>query len=158
MATVRRVRGKSEVEAARRLTDRSWLDTYPPLIGAAQTSDIIRDRHSSARFARNAGDGSGIFLVALEGAKVVGHLYAVPEAGTYVDRLHVDPDARGRGIGALLLAHLRTLLPSRTRLWLTVLDGNEGARRFYVREGFSLGASVDGLAGVRATVCECTVP
>ena len=155
--TVRRPAGPAEVEAARLLTDESWLDVYPRLIGEDVTHEIIETRHSAERFARNAAETDGIFLVALSAGEVVGHLYARPDDGTYVDRLHIAPARRGEGIGAALLAYLRALLPAGERLWLTVLDGNEGAARFYRREGFTLGETVEGLADVTATVCSMQI-
>ena len=154
---VRRTDDPEEVEQARRLTDESWLDVYPALIGEDTTRAIIVDRHSGERFAANAADGDAWFLVALGGGRVVGHLFACPDEGVYIDRLHVAPAMRGRGVGKAMIDTLRTLLPTGTRLWLTVLNGNDRARAFYVREGFALGAEVDGLSTRRARICALTV-
>ncbi len=58
--------------------------------------------------------------------------------GIYLEDLFVRPEARGRGIGKLLLAHLaRTAIERRcARLEWAVLDWNEPSIRFY----HSLGA------------------
>ena len=53
--------------------------------------------------------------------------------GIYLEDLYVRPEARGRGIGRRLLAHLARLAKERGcgRLEWWVLDWNEPARRFY---------------------------
>ena len=58
--------------------------------------------------------------------------------GIYLEDLFVRPEARGRGVGKLLLAHLaRTAIERRcARLEWAVLDWNEPSIRFY----HSLGA------------------
>jgi GNAT superfamily N-acetyltransferase len=53
--------------------------------------------------------------------------------GIYLEDLYVRPEARGRGIGRKLLAHLARIAKERGcgRLEWWVLDWNEPARRFY---------------------------
>ncbi|HEY0037281.1 MAG TPA: GNAT family N-acetyltransferase [Longimicrobium sp.] len=60
------------------------------------------------------------------------------QPGLYLEDLYVRPEARGRGIGRALLAHLARLARERDcgRLEWWVLDWNEAAIRFY----HSLGA------------------
>ncbi len=68
--------------------------------------------------------------------------------GIYLEDLFVRPDARGRGIGARLLAHLAELAVARGagRLDWSVLTWNEPAIGFYER----LGAErLDGWIGYR---------
>jgi GNAT superfamily N-acetyltransferase len=60
----------------------------------------------------------------------------------YLSHIYVDPTAQNRGIGTALLAHAKTLLPEGMQLW--VFQRNEGARRFYEREGFRLVELTDG--------------
>ena len=66
-----------------------------------------------------------------EGA-VVGFV-AVDGEG-YVAGLYLAPEARGRGVGAALVAAAKARRPEGLTLWTFV--ANEGARRFYAREGF----------------------
>lgn len=54
--------------------------------------------------------------------------------GSYVDRLYVDPEHQGCGIGRQLLAHARHLSPQ--GLELHTHQQNRGARRLYESEGF----------------------
>lgn len=73
--------------------------------------------------------------------RLIGFVYAVkdedPVWGTFVDNLHVHPNAKGGGLGRQLLrAVVRQLGPGPTRpLYLWVLDANEPAKRFYARLG-----------------------
>jgi ribosomal protein S18 acetylase RimI-like enzyme len=57
--------------------------------------------------------------------------------GSEVDRLYVAPEAQGRGIGAALLEHAKSLHPD--GLTLVTHQRNTGACRFYERHGFVAG-------------------
>jgi GNAT superfamily N-acetyltransferase len=61
---------------------------------------------------------------------------------TEVSHLYVAPPAQGRGVGKALLDHAKTVSPERLELW--VFQRNEGARRFYERNGFRLVRLTDG--------------
>jgi chorismate mutase len=52
----------------------------------------------------------------------------------WVHSLYVAPDRTGEGIGTVLLDLAKSLRPRRLGLW--VFETNEGARRFYARNGF----------------------
>ena len=56
-------------------------------------------------------------------------------SGDYVAGLFVRAEARSRGVGRLLLERAKA---GRERLSLDVYQKNEGAVRFYLREGFSV--------------------
>lgn len=73
-----------------------------------------------------------------EPGRVVGFL-ACDEAE--VCALYVAPGARGAGVGQALMERAKQ---GRDGLWLKVLEGNAGARRFYAREGFAEVARSDG--------------
>ena len=72
-------------------------------------------------------------FVATRDGSVVGYLAL---RGSYVDRLYVDPDAQGHGVGARLLEEAKQRSP--TGLELHTHVQNEGARRFYERHGFEV--------------------
>jgi GNAT superfamily N-acetyltransferase len=74
-----------------------------------------------------------------EGGEVVG--FVGVDQGE-VRHLYVAPPAQGRGIGAALLEHAKTVAPERLELW--VFQQNDGARRFYERHGFRLVRLTDG--------------
>jgi len=84
-------------------------------------------------------------VIAEQGGEPVGfalffHNYStfLAQPGLYLEDLYVRPEARGRGIGRALLAHLARVAREREcgRLEWWVLDWNEAAIRFY----HSLGA------------------
>jgi ribosomal protein S18 acetylase RimI-like enzyme len=62
--------------------------------------------------------------------------------GAYVDNLHVGRAAQGQGAGRQLMAAAARRLDAEgtRRLWLTVMEGNTGARAFYRRIGGQEGA------------------
>ena len=157
--TISRAQG-TEVADARELTNLSWLSTYPALIGQAETEEIIETRHSTDVFREQAARVQDRFLVALQSEKVVGHLYAFQKDGMYVDRLHVDPDMKGLGIGKALLGHLEQQMFPDTRVWLDVLRGNDSALGFYEAVGYTRAGETDacgGLAGIPAVILDKTV-
>jgi GNAT superfamily N-acetyltransferase len=64
----------------------------------------------------------------------------------WLDHLYVDPDSQSRGLGSMLLEHVKGLQPEGTRLW--VFQKNAGARRFYERHEFRLEKMTDGLGNM----------
>jgi GNAT superfamily N-acetyltransferase len=70
--------------------------------------------------------------IAEQGGRILGVLAM---NGDEIDRLYVDTELHGQGVGTLLLDHVKTLSPGGLRL--VTLQGNERARRFYERHGFS---------------------
>ena len=88
--------------------------------------------------------------------------------GIYLEDLYVQPQARGKGVGRSLLAHLARLAKERGcgRLEWAVLDWNEPAIRFYQSLGarpmdewtvFRLtGEALDRLAGEDGRVAQST--
>ncbi|WP_420125036.1 GNAT family N-acetyltransferase [Longimicrobium sp.] len=79
-------------------------------------------------------------VIAEDGSEAIGfalffHNYStfLAQPGLYLEDLYVRPEARGRGAGRALLAHLARLAKERNcgRLEWWVLDWNEPAIRFY---------------------------
>ena len=86
-------------------------------------------------------------LLALDGGRPVGfalffHNYStfLAQRGVYLEDLFVEPAARGRGVGRLLLAAVARVAVERAcgRLEWAVLDWNEPAIGFYRRMGADL--------------------
>ncbi len=75
-----------------------------------------------------------------EGRGLAGYLALDGEG--FVAALYLADWARGRGLGARLLAEAKTARPEGLRLH--VFAANEGARRFYAREGFVETGGTDG--------------
>ena len=67
-------------------------------------------------------------------------------AGDYLELLAVAADARGRGLGARLLAHVEDTVFARARnLFVCVSDFNRPARRFYRSRGYLRAGRLDDL-------------
>ncbi|HYE19464.1 MAG TPA: GNAT family N-acetyltransferase [Tepidisphaeraceae bacterium] len=79
-----------------------------------------------------------VFVADVEGARGVGFLSL---RGDSVEQLYVDPANQNRGVGAALLGRAKEL---RERLELWAFEVNEGAIRFYRREGFRVVQRTDG--------------
>jgi len=71
-----------------------------------------------------------VWLAELDG-EIVGYMSS---AGGFVYALYLAPQARGLGIGPMLIERARAASPG--RIELTVFEPNLDARRFYEREGF----------------------
>lgn len=79
-------------------------------------------------------------LIAERGGRVAG--FAAVDVEGLVGALFVAEAARGRGVGAALVAALKALRPEGLTLW--TFAANAGARRFYAREGFVETGGSDG--------------
>jgi ribosomal protein S18 acetylase RimI-like enzyme len=100
-----------------------------------------------AQYAGWAGEPATRILVARDGERILGYavVRVVHAPGSWqwgddvgvLETLVVDDGARGTGVGRALLsaarAHLTSL--SITVMKITVIDGNDGASRFYRRDG-----------------------
>lgn len=111
-----------------------WIDAtdwMPRVHDAADLESYFRDNvldaHSSW-VAEHRGDACG-FLALDVGQRLVTALY-------------LSPEARGRGIGRVLLDRAKAASPQGLGLWTFV--ANTGARAFYHREGFREAARTDG--------------
>jgi GNAT superfamily N-acetyltransferase len=101
-----------------------------------------------ASYERWLADGGAFVLVARLDKRVVAYAFVrsvAADSSTWqhegtaleLETLSVRPDARGTGVGAQLLGLVRDELDreGHTTLWVTAVAQNEGALRFYEREG-----------------------
>lgn len=92
-------------------------------------------------FERMRADGDKMLLCAVLGGVCLGYigLYILPD-GAEIMTLAVEPDARGRGVGTLLVSAALRRLQSRgvQTVFLEVRAGNAAARTLYERCGFVL--------------------
>ena len=79
-----------------------------------------------------------VFVADLEGARGVGFISLRGEA---VEQLYVHPAFQNCGVGVALLGRAKEL---KDRLELWAFEVNEGAIRFYRREGFEIVLRTDG--------------
>jgi GNAT superfamily N-acetyltransferase len=82
--------------------------------------------------------GFEVFRVRHEGAVIGAVRCCFPSSACLIDRLAVDPDARGRGIGHLLLDHAvgRARRAGVTRIWTQVSPKLETAHALFRSFGF----------------------
>lgn len=104
-------------------------DTVPTIHDLESTTVWIRD-HRIAR---------GSSWVIEEGDEIIGWLDVW---GDDLDQLYLKRGYQGRGLGKQLVDHAKALSPGRLELFTFQI--NEGARRFYRREGFTEVAWGDG--------------
>jgi ribosomal-protein-alanine N-acetyltransferase len=84
--------------------------------------------------------GSREGYVALSNIGISGMALVRPRflAGDYLELFAVTAAARGRGVGAALLAHVESIVFARAaNLFVCVSDFNDDARRFYARHGYA---------------------
>jgi GNAT superfamily N-acetyltransferase len=107
-------------------------------------------REGSAYYAGLVDDPSCLLAVARDRDRVVGHLVGKlvgPDSiklarFAVLESLRVDPDARGQGVGSLLVAEFLAWARRQEAAVasVTAYAGNDGARRFYARHGFAPGS------------------
>ena len=115
----------------------SWRSAYAGLL-PADYLELPVERDLGALWTELRADD--LVLVACDADAIVGFVAFRPdtsEDGPLLDNLHVAPERRGEGVGEFLMrasaAALREI--GEMRFWLTVIDENSGARRFYARMG-----------------------
>ncbi len=128
---LREVRREDADACARVFND--WVD-------ATAWMPRVHDPDDVARHYREHVMSTCAVTVAEVAGAVVGFL-AVDSEG-FVAGLYLAPEARGRGIGAALLDRAKALRPEGLTLWTFAV--NDGARRFYAREGFVEAGRTDG--------------
>ncbi|MFG6415794.1 GNAT family N-acetyltransferase [Roseateles sp. DC23W] len=119
-----------------------WLDSYADAGVEDRFLPYLSESFVPAAFERLIADPARVLWVleergALQGLAQLRRDAAAPvpaAASAELERLYVAPPCTNRGLGAQLLAAARQTWPQHS-LWLSVWDGNEGALRFYAREG-----------------------
>ena len=115
-----------DVPALAIIAERSYRDAFHDIL----EEEVLAGRNASFFRARFDSDWKRM-LVALSGKTPVGFLLMTDR---HIDMLFMDPDASGRGIGALLLRQAE-VLGARS---LECFRDNRGARRFYERHGWQV--------------------
>ncbi|SFK74238.1 GNAT family N-acetyltransferase [Falsiroseomonas stagni] len=138
---IMRAAGPADAAAIAGLLAASWRDAYAALLPPALLAGK-RDRLLPEWQALLAAP-PGIIRVAEE-AGVLHGMAALWLRGedAYLDSLHVAPSGRGGGLGRRLLAEAmwEAVAAGARRASLRVIEGNDGAIRFYTRLGGRVGA------------------
>ena len=101
----------------------AWIDATPWMPRVHPPDDVERHYRESVLPQQR------VFVAERDG-RIDGFVAVAPN-GEMVSALYLAPEARGRGLGPALLDAVRD---GPQRLW--TFQANEGARRFYLREGF----------------------
>lgn len=129
-----------------------WLGLFDHHASIAEGVAPVRDRDGSWRRRREQYESwvsaaEVTILLAVQGERAVGYItltfseppptWDIGPVAT-IETLSVLPAARGSGIGALLTAEARRIAAARGAQTLAVglAHTNDGARRFYERQGF----------------------
>lgn len=121
-----------------------WLDSYAPDGVEHRFLSYLAESFTPQVFEGLLRDAGRQIWLMEEGAALQGFVQLCRPAPAPVDRadrpqvelerLYVAPPCTGRGLGPRLLGAARAVWP-REALWLSAWAGNEGALRFYRREG-----------------------
>lgn len=123
---------EADLGAIRQLHTESWQSAYAPFVPEAALHALPAEMA-----ARWSSLPSGV-ICARDDSGLVGFVRLKTRQGwPYIDNLHALPERRGEGIGGVLIRAAAEKLQSggSGRVWLTVIAGNMGARRFYARHG-----------------------
>jgi RimJ/RimL family protein N-acetyltransferase len=142
MATVRSL-DATQWRELRAVRLRALRDAPEAFLTTSAEAEAQPDEYWSNRAAMAArGDGWGIFLAYARGGDVVGMVAGVddPERPRVVEliQMWVDPSARGRSVGVLLVeAVVRWASWRADRMRLGVATDNHAAMALYARNGFT---------------------
>lgn len=138
-----------DIEALAALAERTFRDTFAAENRAADLDAYVRGAFSSERLQEELSEPQSIFLVAFLGRAPDPIGYAKLRTGTpdlsvtganpiEIERLYVDRNALGRGVGAALMRHCLKHAASggHGTVWLGVWERNQRAIAFYERWGF----------------------
>ncbi len=115
----------------------SWQDSYTDTLPASYLRDGLPGDMVTKWAARHF-SAPELTFVAQDGATITGFVCALTDrTPPLIDNLHVRPGLRGSGTGAKLLTTALDALRRAgfARAYLTVLDTNIAAQRFYLRHG-----------------------
>ena len=134
-----RTAASRDLSAVSALLARTWHDTYDKLYGSAKVGEITSSWHSVEALQRQLDAPRSEFLVADDGAEIVGMAFArmTDRDTAHLFQLYVDPVAQGTGLGRALLEELLSCFPDAKRMELEVAAGNERAIGFYGHQGFA---------------------
>lgn len=127
--------GADDVEVLARIWHDGWVDGH-----LGHTPDALLAHRTRDSFVPRTRERIPATWVAEVDGAVVGFVVVV---GDEVEQVYVDATARGTGVAALLLRRAEQLVRDggHRTAWLAVATGNERARRFYARQGWTEGAS-----------------
>ncbi|WP_267644165.1 GNAT family N-acetyltransferase [Haloarchaeobius amylolyticus] len=135
---------QADAETIRDIASRSMHASYESFLDAEVIDQAIAEWYDHEELHDQLDDDNVILLVAEDGGEVVGfsqsELLARESVDGRITWLHVDPDARDRGIGSRLLVRTQEELLDHgaERISSAVLAGNEFGNEFYDGHGYEM--------------------
>lgn len=117
-----------------------WMETYPPIIGIAQTEYMIEKFQSEEAIIRQTGHENYEYYLIMADSERAGYAGIQPYNGLYLSKLYILKKYRRLGIGRKALEFLKGICSERGlgRIWLTVNRHNAQAIRSYLSWGMSV--------------------
>jgi len=128
-----------EVAEIKKLLFETWTSTYSKIYSHEAIRIITSEWHSIKLLTKQIKDSSSCFIVAKEGAKIVGMCNAAltPEGAIInIQRLHVLPQYQRQGIGSKLINEVTKAFLKIHKISLEVEKQNHNAFAFYKRHGY----------------------
>jgi ribosomal protein S18 acetylase RimI-like enzyme len=138
--TVRELR-TSDIAAVSELAGRIWRAHYPSIISREQIEYMLETMCSPTALENQIKEKYQKIFVLEETDVLVGYAVLEPKSPDhwYLDKLYVDTERHGKGLGGTLFTHIiQTLHP--TQITLRVNRANVKAINFYFKHGFFITA------------------
>lgn len=137
---------EADVEAIRRVAERSWETDYPDILTRETAETGVEDWYDRERIRAAVDEAKTLLLVVERNGDVVGFAHGNwrNDEG-HLLRIYVDPDHRRAGVGRELLVETCGALFDRgvDEIGAMVLSANEPGRAFYERFGFEHGEEAE---------------
>lgn len=129
---------REDLDAVHALLVETWHATYDDVYGVEKVNDITGQWHSLDALKRNLAKPYSEFIIADDGADIMGMAYASQKDHklSILHQLYVRPENQQQGVGSLLLAEVESAFPGVYALQLEVIETNQKALQFYESRGF----------------------
>jgi ribosomal protein S18 acetylase RimI-like enzyme len=132
----------ADIPLIQELAHRIWPQTYIPVIGASQVNYMLDRFYSTAMLGSQIAETGHQFIIAETNDQPVAFAaWSGVEPGTCkLHKLYILPQQQGKGVGRMLLNHIRQILANAgiSRLILNVNRYNNVAIAFYKALGFNI--------------------
>ncbi len=144
MTVTYRAAKEADIAELREFSIRTMLEKFGHLYHQEDLDSHLEEGYSEEHH-RNALKTSQ-FLLAIDEGAIIGYAkwgaLSLPvknpvEPSGEIQRLYVDSNYQGQGIGRVLMDKMMAAMAEKASLYLSVFSENEGAQRFYQRYGFS---------------------
>ena len=128
----------SQAQAIREMAVRIWHHYYPDIISREQIDYMLEKMYSIESLRSQMQSGHSFYLIR-KADKNVGFVSVNPVSSGewFLNKLYIDPEEAGHGVGTEVLKQLEVLTRART-MRLTVNRQNYKAINFYFKNGFRI--------------------